>query len=160
MPEITIEEIRERVNDDYRTIPQPDHSVMLQDLKALLHRLDSKTPLCSIHQGLEDRGTLEIEISGMDCIACSLNERADLLKMLAPFAAPNGAKDSLQVMRDLITRATSDGDITRCAYCGSSDIDDISGEYETGVVAPDGYRERRYENGFNCRKCGRDQEYH
>jgi DNA-directed RNA polymerase subunit RPC12/RpoP len=50
-------------------------------------------------------------------------------------------------------------DVIRCAHCGSSDIYDISGEYETGVVAPDGYRERQYENGFHCKKCGRDQEY-
>lgn len=50
-------------------------------------------------------------------------------------------------------------DITRCAHCGSSDIEDISGEYETGVIAPDGYRERRYENAFHCTRCGQDQEY-
>lgn len=49
-------------------------------------------------------------------------------------------------------------DETRCAYCGSTDVADISGEYETGVVA-DGYRERLYEEGFRCQKCGRDQEY-
>lgn len=50
-------------------------------------------------------------------------------------------------------------DVIRCAHCGSSDIHDISGEYETGVVAPDGYRERRYEEGFHCNSCGKDQEY-
>lgn len=31
-----VEAIRERVTDDYRTIPQPDHGVMLTDLKVLL----------------------------------------------------------------------------------------------------------------------------
>lgn len=50
-------------------------------------------------------------------------------------------------------------DVTRCAHCGSTEIEDISGEYETGVVAPDGHRERRYENAFRCQKCERDQEY-
>lgn len=58
-----------------------------------------------------------------------------------------------------VSDTTNDEEITRCAHCGSTDIEDTSGEYETGVVAPDGYRERRYENAFHCTKCGRDQEY-
>jgi len=33
--------IRERVEDDYRTIPQPDHGVMLDDLKSLLAEINS-----------------------------------------------------------------------------------------------------------------------
>lgn len=35
-----VEEIKRRVNDDYRTIPQPDHGVMLADLKTLLGELN------------------------------------------------------------------------------------------------------------------------
>ena len=59
-------------------------------------------PLCAVHKSLEDRNALEVEISGMNCVACSLNERAELLKLLTPFAAPDGSKDSLQVVQGLI----------------------------------------------------------
>ena len=57
------------------------------------------TPLCPVHQRLEDSNNLECEIGGNDCAACSLNERAELLKLLAPFAAKDGSEDSLTVMR-------------------------------------------------------------
>jgi len=31
----------------------------------------------------------------------------------------------------------------------------VSGDYPTGVTAPDGYQESRYEEGFYCAHCGR-----
>jgi len=60
------------------------------------------TPLCPVHQHLEDSDKLECEIGGNNCVACSLNERAELLKLLAPFAAKNGSEDSLTVMRRVV----------------------------------------------------------
>lgn len=41
-----------------------------------------------------------------------------------------------------------------CPICLSTDLEFLSGDYHTGVVAPDGYRETRYEEGYQCRKCG------
>ena len=41
-----------------------------------------------------------------------------------------------------------------CPNCHGTTFDDISGQYETGVVAPDGYRESVFEWGARCRKCG------
>ena len=41
-----------------------------------------------------------------------------------------------------------------CPNCHSRNFEDISGQYETGVVAPDGYRESIYERGFQCQQCG------
>lgn len=60
-----------------------------------------RVPLCPIHQSLEDRGQLEVEIAANNCTACSLNERKALLDLLAPFAADHGSEDSLTVMRRL-----------------------------------------------------------
>ena len=57
------------------------------------------TPLCPVHQHLEDSNNLECEIGGNNCVACSLNERAELLKLIAPFAAKDGSEDSLTVMQ-------------------------------------------------------------
>jgi peptide methionine sulfoxide reductase MsrB len=39
-------------------------------------------PLCPPHQGLENNGHLELRYDG-NCLACSLNERAELLDILA-----------------------------------------------------------------------------
>jgi len=63
--------------------------------------VNRKTPLCPIHQMLDDSGTLECEIGGNNCVACSLNERAELLALLAPFAAKDGSEDTLTVLRRL-----------------------------------------------------------
>lgn len=47
------------------------------------------------------------------------------------------------------TRETRDG----CPRCGSSDLEPVNGNYETGVEM-NGYRERFYEEGLECHKCG------
>ncbi len=33
------------------------------------------------------------------------------------------------------------------------ELEFVSGDYSTGVVAPDGYAETRYEEGFHCYRC-------
>ena len=38
---------------------------------------------------------------------------------------------------------------------GHDTLESISGDYPTGVVAPDGGREYRYEEGYYCEKCRR-----
>jgi hypothetical protein len=34
------------------------------------------------------------------------------------------------------------------------ELEFISGQFDTGVVAPDGYRESIWQEGFYCAKCG------
>jgi hypothetical protein len=41
-----------------------------------------------------------------------------------------------------------------CPKCNSSQLEPVAGEFTTGVVAPDGYREARYQEGFQCLACG------
>jgi hypothetical protein len=60
------------------------------------------TPLCPVHQRLEDSNRLQCEIGGNNCVACSLNERAELLRLLAPFAVQDRSEDSLTVMQRVI----------------------------------------------------------
>ncbi len=55
-------------------------------------------PLCAVHQRLESTNALECEV-GNDCVACSLNERRELLQLIAPFAAAGNTEDSVTVMR-------------------------------------------------------------
>lgn len=58
----------------------------------------SNQPLCAVHQRLEDIGALECEV-GNDCVACSLNERCELLALIGPFAADGNTEDSVTVLR-------------------------------------------------------------
>lgn len=57
-------------------------------------------PLCPVHRSLEERDALEVGY-GNNCIACSLNERQELLDLLAPFAAPDASEDTVTVLRRL-----------------------------------------------------------
>jgi uncharacterized protein with PIN domain len=41
----------------------------------------------------------------------------------------------------------------KCPQCNNTDLEFVSGQFDTGVVAPDGYRESFYEEGFYCPKC-------
>lgn len=43
-----------------------------------------------------------------------------------------------------------------CPKCRSK-LEFISGQYDTGVVAPDGYRESAWQEGYYCKRC--DQIY-
>jgi hypothetical protein len=60
-----------------------------------------REPLCPVHKRIDDNGTLELEI-GNNCVACSLNERTELLKVLEPVASPDGSEDSVTVLRRAI----------------------------------------------------------
>lgn len=42
---------------------------------------------------------------------------------------------------------------TPCPNCGARKLFFFSGDYPTGVVAPDGVREMRYEEGYKCYGC-------
>lgn len=63
---------------------------------------EKSVPLCSVHQTLEDCDQLEVQISGMNCVACSLNERAELLLILEPCAPIDQSKDSVTVLREVV----------------------------------------------------------
>lgn len=71
----------------------------LADLRAGL--LDEDTPLCPIHKSLESRDNLELEI-GNNCLACSLHERAALLRILEPLAKSDGSEDSVLVLHNAV----------------------------------------------------------
>jgi hypothetical protein len=47
--------------------------------------LQAKVPLCEVHQSLDQMGELVLDIEN-SCVACKLNERNELLVMLAPYA--------------------------------------------------------------------------
>jgi len=38
---------------------------------------------------------------------------------------------------------------------GHADLEPVSGQYDTGVVAPDGGRESYWESGYYCELCNR-----
>lgn len=61
--------------------------------------LSGAAPLCPVHKRIDERGTLEMEIGGLNCLACTLQERVELLALLAPFA--DGSKDSVTVLREV-----------------------------------------------------------
>lgn len=69
-------------------------------------RADQLPPLCPLHRNLDDKGNLELEI-GNDCVACSLNERTDLLSVLAGNAPVDGRTDSVTVLRGLQSEITA-----------------------------------------------------
>lgn len=58
-------------------------------------------PLCPVHRRLEDHNELTVEY-GNNCVACSLHERTQMLRLLAPFAPEDGSQDSLTVLRAVI----------------------------------------------------------
>lgn len=41
-----------------------------------------------------------------------------------------------------------------CPVCDSTNVVPVEGEFETGVTAPDGGKEYRYEQGIHCMNCG------
>jgi len=42
----------------------------------------------------------------------------------------------------------------RCAECAGTNLEWIQDDFSTGVVAPDGAGETRYEQGWRCLDCG------
>lgn len=116
----------------------------LADLRAVL--LDEDTPLCPVHKSLESRNNLELEI-GNNCLACSLNERATLLRIIGPLAKPDGSEDSVSVLHNAVAtllaarQSHRDGKlydliIVACEAafkCG--DCDERDGEYKAAFQA-------------------------
>ena len=41
-----------------------------------------------------------------------------------------------------------------CPNCGKDSLEPIAGQFDTGVVAPDGGRASCWESGYQCSKCG------
>lgn len=58
-------------------------------------------PMCPVHRKIEDKGDAELEI-GNDCLACSLNERAELLAILATGILADGSTDSVTALTAVI----------------------------------------------------------
>lgn len=48
--------------------------------------------------------------------------------------------------------------VPRCSRCGSVDVEYRCGYYATGVTAPDGGCEARWEEYRECMRCGSRQE--
>ena len=48
--------------------------------------------------------------------------------------------------------------VMRCSVCDSEELEEISGESPTGVVAPDGGCERRGWVAWKCLRCGAMEE--
>jgi hypothetical protein len=57
-------------------------------------------PMCPVHQKIEDNGDMDLEI-GNDCLACSLNERSELLSILADSATDEDV-DSVTALTVLV----------------------------------------------------------
>ena len=47
----------------------------------------------------------------------------------------------------------------RCPKCGSQELETITDEFTTGVVAPDGYREIGWAEIVRCQGCGNEYDY-
>lgn len=60
-----------------------------------------QVPLCPTHRQIDNAGHLEV-FYGNACVACSLSERAELLKMLEPFA--DGTRASTEVLYSVFAR--------------------------------------------------------
>lgn len=45
-----------------------------------------------------------------------------------------------------------------CPNCNNGLMKFISGDFPTGVVAPDGAQETLYEEGYQCDRCGHVEE--
>jgi hypothetical protein len=56
------------------------------------------------------------------------------------------------LMAMLMTREVDEE--PHCATCGSSNVETVEAEFLTGVRAPDGSEERRYEVATRCKSCG------
>jgi hypothetical protein len=83
-------------------------------------------PLCEGHARIDKRGMLVLEV-GNNCVACSLNERTELLVMLAPFI-PEGGADSVATLQTVLSgyaaaleagKAVDENGLKPCPFCGS-----------------------------------------
>lgn len=65
--------------------------------------LSGEMPLCPVHRAIENRGEVEL-VYGNGCVACSLNERTELLEILAS-ALPPKDTDSVTFLRQVMAHA-------------------------------------------------------
>lgn len=69
---------------------------------------EKDAPLCSVHKLINERGDFDLALRiGNSCLACSLNERYELLELLAPYA--DG--DSVGTLRKLIEKIKEKTDV-------------------------------------------------
>ena len=61
----------------------------------------SENPLCPIHKRLDVIDQLQMPV-GNSCLACSLNERTELIELLAPFAADDGSDAPIDTLLRLV----------------------------------------------------------
>jgi hypothetical protein len=61
-------------------------------------------------------------------------------------------------MSALTTALETDTGPPSCPQCGSDDLTVLSGDYPTGVVAPDGGQEVRFQCWLKCCQCGNVEE--
>ena len=66
------------------------------------------------------------------------------------------AHDLLAVMEKLLDEVQEflNAPSWRCAVCAGTNLEWIQDDFSTGVVAPDGAGETRYEQGWRCLDCG------
>ena len=55
---------------------------------------------------------------------------------------------------DLTLKKLEDALRAHCPSCDSTNVIGYEGEYATGVTAPDGGKEYRFEHGLRCLDCG------
>lgn len=78
-------------------------------------RSKAENPLCPLHQSLEDRDRLEVEY-GNRCVACSLNERIELLTLLVELEPAEGRTDSVGFLREVIDRFKEQQQLCRMSF--------------------------------------------
>lgn len=123
------------------------------------------TPLCRVHARIKDRGALVMHY-GNGCVACSLNERKELLDVLGSAVAQGEVIDSVSFLRGLIP---TDEDVE--SYIRSLPWSDDAEEHEKTLVAGNirgfvAYLQTRSGELRNQRRSvvddryGDEQEYH
>lgn len=77
--------------------------------------LESQTPLCPVHRDLDRKNSLELTIGGNSCVACSLNEREQLLTIVAAATGADGSKDSLTCLTQIVNERSALQEIAAAA---------------------------------------------
>lgn len=77
------------------------------ELKVTIMHGSDDVPLCDVHARLDKEGALVLAVTN-NCVACALNERAELIDVLATVGDPK--LDSVSTLREVITRAASQPD--------------------------------------------------
>lgn len=91
------------------------NSVMVGDRASSLSPTQEQTPLCTVHADLDRADKLELHY-GNGCVACSLNERRELLDVLAS-ALPPPDSDAVTFLRGVVERARASQDKPSIRVC-------------------------------------------